>query len=340
MTKADAAKRIILDDIDGILHAFQSCKGETRTHFMLGGLLYFSTIICNAVDWCRKANIDITCYSNTDILEKLRAKIKLYSSDKAIPFPEQHRVMSEIIRVEQQYWIDANAKSRIRRPKLLISDLGVYTINGHYIGNTIEYAYEYSPLNPARKPILDALSRNEATSVYQFAVGIGATLQELYTKIAGASFELNDINGPKIEVKSHDYRMSLQSLFKSEDGIFALNLLCRMNYLLEFFLPLCSSNPFLSFRMMYITYYHLKKDLKNLHLDFVYYDMPFKNKTFRNAMAHYSLHGKLSDSEIDENAIGFGLFEKYFNEPFDVVNKALEYELIQTRNSLEKYVRI
>ena len=57
-------------------------------------------------------------------------------------------------------------------------------------------------------------------------------------------------------------------------------------------------------------------------------------------MAHYSLFGKLSATEIIDNVTGFGLFEKFFKESFEAVNQALIDELTKTRDSLEQYITI
>lgn len=143
----------------------------------------------------------------------------------------------------------------------------------------------------------------------------------------------------EIAVKNYDLRMSDHMFFKNENAIFAFNLLCRVNYLLEMFIPL-SKNKLMSFRMMYITFYHLKFDLDNLGLTSIHYDMPYRDKFFRNAMAHYSLYGKLSNAEIIDDVIGFGLFEKFFKVPFQTVYQAIIDEFTKTRDSLEQYVII
>ena len=72
----------------------------------------------------------------------------------------------------------------------------------------------------------------------------------------------------------------------------------------------------------------------------IYHKQPYRDKTFRNTMAHYSLFGKISDAEIDEHVIGYGLFEKFFNAPFQTVNDTIIKDLKKTRDSLEQYVKI
>lgn len=342
MRRQEVARKLLENDIRGILDIIANCSGETSTHFALGGLLYFATIISGALDWCEKANINAKCFTDRDVIEKLRAKVKLYASDNIIPLQEQKVLMSSIVEIEKQYWIDCQAKSGKKCPICWIPDVGAYCVNGHYIGNTLEYAYEYSPLNPEKKPILAALggSDKESSAIYQFAIQLGQTLQNLHTLVVGQRYLWSKGNADTISVQDCDFRMSNHKFFKNDNAIFAFNLCCRINYLLEILIPLCEHNSLLAFRLTYITFYHLKFDLENLGLEKIYYEMPYRNKIFRNAMAHYSLFGKISDAEIDEHVIGYGLFEKFFNVPFQTVNEAMVIEQRKTRDSLEQYVVI
>lgn len=342
MDRQECAQKLIIEDLETIADALYSCDRQTRTHFMLGGLLYFATIISGAVDWCKKAGIKVECFADKRIIDKLRAKVKLYSSDSVISFSRQKIIMDRIVRVEKQYWIDLQAQSGIWCPKFLIPDVGAYIVHEHYIGNTLEYAYEFSPLNRSCKPILEAIVDQdiESSLSYIFAGEMGKTVQELHTKISKTRYDPKGCFDKKIIIIDHDFRMSNRSYFKKANAIFAFNLCCRINYLLEVFYPLCGTNSLLAFRMMYITFYHLQFDLENLGLNDIYYNMPYRNDIFRNAMAHYSLFGKIDDGEIIENVIGYGLFEKFFNKPFEIVNQELIDELIRTRDSLEKLVKI
>ena len=342
MNRQECAKKLIIEDLETISNAMFRCDENTKVHFMLGGLLYFAMIISGAVDWCNKANIKVECFANKRIIDKLRAKVKLYSSDSVIPFGKQKKLMDKIVSVEKQYWLDEQAKSGIWCPEFLIPNVGSYIANEHYIGNTLEYAYEFSPLNPSCQPILEAIGGQdkESSLAYIFASEMGQTVQELYTKISKNKYNPKSYDYNKITIRDHDFRMSNQTYFKKDNAIFAFNLCCRINYLLELFSPLCANDTILAFRMIYITFYHLKLDLENFELNDIHYNMPYRDDIFRNTMAHYSLFKKIDESEIIDNVIGYGLFEKFFNKPFEVVNQEIVYELIRTRNSLEKYVKI
>ena len=92
--------------------------------------------------------------------------------------------------------------------------------------------------------------------------------------------------------------------------------------------------------MIYITFYHFKNDIESFGLKSVYYNMPYRNTNFRNVMAHYGLFGKMDDSNIIDNVVGYGLVEKYFNKTFETVYKELLSELSKTRDSLEKHIKL
>lgn len=339
----EIAKSIIIEDIRGITDDCFYCDNENRSYFMLGGLLYFATVIDGAIKWSKRACIDINPLINNDLIEKLRAKIKLYSSDKRIPINEQWELMYKIIAVEKQYWIDLQAKSGKYCPKFLIPNMGLYSINGHYIGNTIEYAYEFSPFNPELKPILEVISKpgeDGFPMIYHFSTKIGKTMQELHKKLAGSSYEIKEYQRKnRLLVTRKDIRMENRLFFINRSAIFVLNLCCRINYLLEFFEPLCT-NKFLAFRMIYITFYHFKNDMERFGLKNIYYNMPYRDKAFRDAMAHYSLFGKMDDSNIIDNVTGYGLVEKFFNKTFETVYTELLSELSKTRDSLEKHINL
>ena len=79
MTRQDAAKAMIKDDLIGISEAINICSEETRAHFMLGGLLYIATVINGAIEWCEKANINVQSFIDTELIAKLRTNPQYFS---------------------------------------------------------------------------------------------------------------------------------------------------------------------------------------------------------------------------------------------------------------------
>lgn len=342
MKREDVAKQMILSDCVDIMDVFCRCDDTLRQVFMLAGLGYFSLIIDGAIKWCNKANISINVESNS-LLEKLRAKVKLFSNDTAITFNDQMHLYEEIISIEKQYYIDLQAKSGKWCPKFLIPDMATFAINNHYVGNTIQFAYELSPFNPQKQPLAVAMSRkvDEFPLPYAFSYQIGYSMQEIIQALSNCTYELK-YEPVVLSYSERDIRIDNHRDLKSKNkSIQVFNLCCRLNYILELLGPLCKPNSLLPLRVAYITYYHLEKDLENLQLTKqIYYHMPYHNRYFRNVMAHYSLYGKIEDCDIRDNTIGYGLFEKLLSATYEDVYEILFSEMKKTRDALEKYIKV
>ena len=342
MKREDAAKQMILSDCLDIMDIFCRCDDTVRQVFMLGGLGYFALIIDGAIKWCNKANITLHSQSS-ELLEKLRAKVKLFSSDSAITFEEQMRLYEEIIAIEKQYYIDLQAASGKWCPKFLIPDMARFAIDNHCVGNTIQFAYELSPFNPQKEPFAVAMGRKADTLPlsYTFSYELGQSIREIIQVLSNRSYEIN-YKPIALAYSEKDIRVNNHRDLKSKNRARQVfNLSCRLNYILELLIPLCKPGSLLPLRLAYITYYHMERDLENLQLTKrIYYHMSHRNRNFRNAMAHYSLYGKIEDSEIREDVVGYGLFEKLLSTTYEEVCESLFPEMKRTRDTLEKYIRV
>ena len=342
MKREDVAKQMILSDCLDIMDAFCRLDNTLRPVFMLGGLGYFALIIDGAIKWCSKAKIKIQ-FKSSDILEKLRAKVKLFSSDSAITFEEQMRLYEEIIAIEKQYFIDLQAASGKWCPRFLITDMGKYIINDHCFGNTIQFSYELNPFNPQKMPFAVAMAPKGDTPplTYTFSYELGQCMQEIIQVLSSHSYEIN-YEPIALPYSKKDIRIDNHRDLKAKDGAVQIfGLCCRLNFILELLPPLCKPKSLLPFRLAYITYYHMEKDLENLQLTKqINYHMSYRNKDFRNAMAHYSLYGKIEDSDIQEDVVGYGLFEKLLSTTYGEVCENLFSEMRKTRDALEEYIRV
>ena len=342
MKREDVVKQMILSDCLDIMDVFCRCDNTARQVFMLGGLGYFALIIDEAIKWCNKANITLQSQSS-GLIKKLRAKVKLFSSDTIITFEAQMRLYEEIIAIEKQYYIDLQAESGKWCPKFFIPDMGEFAINNHCIGNTIQFAYELSPFNPQKEPIIVAMGPKAGSFPisFTFAKEIGKSIQEIIRVLSNRSYEIT-YNPIALSYSEKNIRVNNHRDLKSKTrAIQAFSLSCRLNYILELLIPLCRTGSLLPFRLAYITYYHMERDLENLQLTKrIYYHMSHRNRDFRNAMAHYSLYGKIEDSDIRKDAVGYGLFEKLLLTTYEEACESLFSEMKRTRDTLEKYIRV
>ena len=344
MKKETVVKKMILSDCKELMDGFCQCDDLLRQVYMIGGLGYFALVVDGAIKWCHRAGIPLQIKSN-DTLEKLRAKVKLFSGDSKISFDEQMKLYEEIIGVEKQYYLDLQARSGKYCPRFLIPDMGEFMINGHCIGNTIQFAYELSPFNPQKMPFTNAVGKKEANDYplsYSFAYELGACMQKIIRAISGQSYVLQNCRSVDLKYSERDIRISNnRNLRRKNRAIQILNLSCRLNYILELIVPLCNQEALLPLRIAYLTYYHLQEDLHNLRISGdIHYHMPYRDNILRKAMAHYSLYGKLDETDIREDVIGFGLFERTVSADYKIVRSALLSEMKHTRDDLEKYIKV
>ncbi|MEA5051743.1 MAG: hypothetical protein VB021_09780 [Oscillospiraceae bacterium] len=228
-----------------------------------------------------------------------------------------------------QFVLEEKSESEIKDE---LNDYLAYEIivNGFYIGNTIQYAYDFLLFSKPDKALYE--SGNEIMS---FSAEIGSMLQEIITAFTGAPFNIpKNLYNPTL----HTYRdYNFKRKFKNIDNLLIFSLICRINFLLYWFKNSCPQNSMLYLRLIYITFYSLKSELQNLKIECCQVFDRYYDRTFRNCMAHYSLYQKIDDSEIDLSVIGCGLIEKYFHAGYFEIVETIEKKLELIKSALENY---
>lgn len=322
----DFAKKMLTQDCIDILDATFNVSKKDGPVFALAAAPYICLVTNEAYEWCKRAKINISPFESKTILENIRAKAKLFSNDKIVSFEEQRTAFRKIIRTEHTYYKDL---AKPYCPHFLIDDVGTYTINKIYIGNTIQYAYDFQLFSKPNTPIYE--SGNEIMS---FSTEIGSKLQEIVTKLTGEAYKLQ-YNSGTIQLHT-DKNFNFRRKFVQVDNILIFSLICRINYLMSFFKQNCPQNSMLYLRLIYITFYSLKNELDNLKIDYGRIFDGYHDRTFRNCMAHYSLFQKINSNEIMLSAIGYGLIEKYFHIEYSELVKTIEVKLTFILSKLEE----
>lgn len=327
MQVSDYAKELLLQDVVDMIDAIFNVSNTDRAIFMLAAMPYICLVIKEGYDWCMRYGVDLSKFASKGILENIRAKGKLFGNDKNIDFNSQFNKIKRLIKIEHSYF---KSLAKTFAPDCLINDVGTFKIEDIFIGNTIQYSYDFSLFSKENTSIYE--SENEMRS---FSTEIGETAQEIITKIRGIPYTINNV---KNNIKEHsclDYNFKRH--FKNENNLIIFSLYCRINFLLYYFKRKCRKNSMLYLRIIYITFYSLKNDLEKLNIDSANAFDSFYDIKFRNSMAHYSLYKKIDINEIQHNVIGFGIIEKYFNISYhnlvlNVENKLEEINKILYNN--------
>lgn len=311
----ECAKELIILDCKDMMETLFSMKQDDQSIFMLAAMPYLCLIVNEAYRWCSKAGICLNKFESKSVLENIRSKGKLFGNDKFLNFDKQAENIDNIVKVEHLYY-----KRKSYLPDFMRNDVGTYWIDNMCIGNTIQYAYDFSLFAPENKSLYE--SQKE---VYEFSVEIGSAYQEIISTLTGFSYSIK-ATGNKI--KHHSYLdFKYKRDYKNVDNVIIHSLICRINFLLYFLKKFCRKESMMYLRMIYITFYSMKNDMEALGINSNRCFDDYYEKEFRNAMAHYSLYGKINNKELLTNSVGFGLIEKYFSCDYGFLVEIIEKKL-------------
>lgn len=326
MSTSEYAKKMLIQDIEDIVEVILNIDKEERPIFMSAVIPYICLIINEGYNWCSKAKIQLPMLKSKDIIENIRAKGKLFGNDKYLSFDNQIGSIDKIIEMEHEYY------KSLAKPYALdcfIYDIGTYWKDQFCVGNTIQYSYDLFSISKDGKLIYRY--RNE---IFNFSSEIGSACQDIYRAITGKNYKSNN----NVSVKTKELRnvdFKFKNKFKNTRNIIIHCLICRINFILYYFKEQCRENSLLYLRISYVTFYSLKNDMEALGIieDKIFDE--YYNSKFRNIMAHYGLYNKITNDEIIQNVIGYGIIEKYFNCDYSNIVKIIEEKLLLLKQLLE-----
>ena len=326
----DYAKKLISQDCIDLYDAISSNLPENNSYFMLAAMPYICLVTNEACEWCKKAKKSIKPFKSKTILEKIRAKSKLFSNDRGVTFLEQQLALKNLVEIEHFYF---KSLAKPYCPDCFITDVGTYSINNIFIGNTIQYAFDFQSFYKPNKSVYQS-----GEEIKLFTEEIGYKLQEIITNLTGEHYSISNSVHLHYDVKEKDF--IYKKKFNKINNIISFSISCRINFLLIWFKQNCRTGSMLYLRLLYITFFSLKDDLDNLGISYENIFDNHYNIKFRNSMAHYSLYNKINDSEILPKVIGFGIIEKYFNIDYIEIVDIIEVKLYKISALLDEYFKI
>ena len=325
----EIAKKLLIRDCIELSNAIFYISEKDRPVFMLASTPYICLVANEAYEWCRKAKISLTTFESKEHLENIRAKAKLFGNDTIVSFNEQRLMIESIIRTEHAYY---KKLAKPYCPDFLIDDVGTYMLNNTYIGNTIQYAYDFHLFSKPNKSIYDS-----GYEIKSFSSEIGSILQEIITILSGTSYRIpQGVNISQLHI-NRDFNFKRK--FKQIDNILIFSLACRINFLLHCFKKNCPQDSMLYLRLIYITFYSSRNELQNLKIDCDHIFDGYFDRVFRNCMAHYSLYQKVADNEIKPTTTGYGVIEKFFDVDYIELVNTIESKLTLILSALERHYK-
>ncbi|MBU3171141.1 hypothetical protein [Clostridium estertheticum] len=333
----NVAKTIIIDECKELIHVINIIPKNSAAMLSLGLIPYIALVVNESLKWCENCKVVIPKLSDEQnyIIKRLRVKCKFYTGDNKYSLIEQRKRLEEVVMIEKHYFENQSWLAKQLYKYGIIKDAGTYLWDGIYIGNTILYSDYFEPFRNIQKNIYES-----SHEIYNFSVTIGKTLQSIIAILDGNLYECKNEHIHLKEPKSKDYFLNNCFFYSGDiDKMMLFNILCSINFIINYLSNLLTNASTLLFRIKYLTLYHVTEDLKQLDFTEIADNVLFK-RDFRNVMAHYGLFKVLSKNKIIDSAKMFGLIESNFDMSFQDMVDLMDDNLRIIQYNLEKFFEL
>ena len=124
-------------------------------------------------------------------------------------------------------------------------------------------------------------------------------------------------------------------------GIVLFNILCNINYVIEFIDKFFVEEIPQKFKFAYLQYYYICDFLEELNIankTNFYINKSLKNRHLRNCLTHYGLGQFMNESEVKNDDILKGLTQKAFNIDYYTCKKILYNYLKNLKRQIENAI--
>ena len=125
---------------------------------------------------------------------------------------------------------------------------------------------------------------------------------------------------------------------KNELGFLLFNIVCSINYVIEFIEKFFIEEIPQKLKFAYLQYYYLTEFVREINLKYclkIKVDNSLMHRKFRNCIAHYGLGAFMSEKDIIENDVLKGLTHKAFGEDYFHTKEKLFTILTSLRDQIE-----
>ena len=325
-----AALSLIQSDLSFLYTVIKKINPK-ESNYIPSLLPYMGVIVDGTEDWIKaynnskknKINAPVFNQSEQMYYEKMRDSIKMWQKG----YDEVYESLKEAYEESDRYF--SGSCKPIAKQLKLYDIYGVDRVNGVICGNTI-LCYVYNPL-------------------YSFDGNNGEYIKSM-AEIGGKYIVLFDA--------ANEYPTDTSLMFDTlDDGGFQkspvgtdfsdkfvlFSILSQINFLLYGVEQWIKEEIPTKMRFLYLLYYALLEAIPQINQKLgttFRMDRKWKSKEFRNAMAHYKLGVALREEELVVDDKLFGLKQKFFDEPYMEVKKAMASELLGFSKQIARYLQV
>lgn len=178
---------------------------------------------------------------------------------------------------------------------------------------------------------------NASIKIRDFSV-IAGEIASYYNCTSFPTYMYN--NNIKVHFKDyHFFKMSIKR--KNKQGFILFSIICSINYVTVFIENYFIDEIPQKLKFAYLLYYYLCDFINEFNAynntNFTI-DTTFKNRDFRNCLAHYGLGNFIKEKEIIGNDILKGLTNKAFNLDYLTTKKEIFNRLNELESEIEKFI--
>lgn len=325
-----AALSLIQSDLSFLYTVIKKINPE-ESNYIPSLLPYMGVIVDGTEDWIKaynnskknKINAPVFNQSEQMYYEKMRDSIKMWQKG----YDEVYESLKEAYEESDRYF--SGSCKPIAKQLKLYDIYGVDRVNGVICGNTI-LCYVYNPL-------------------YSFDGNNGEYIKSM-AEIGGKYIVLFDAaneypTDTSLMFDTFDYGGFQKSPVGNDfsDKFVLFSILSQINFLLYGVEQWIKEEIPTKMRFLYLLYYALLEAIPKINQKLgttFRMDRKWKSKEFRNAMAHYKLGVALREEELVVDDKLFGLTQKFFDEPYMEVKKAIASELLGFSKQIARYLQV
>lgn len=325
-----AALSLIQSDLSFLYTVIKKINPE-ESNYIPSLLPYMGVIVDGTEDWIKaynnskknKINAPVFNQSEQMYYEKMHDSIKMWQKG----YDEVYESLKEAYEESDRYF--SGSCKPIAKQLKLYDIYGVDRVNGVICGNTI-LCYVYNPL-------------------YSFDGNNGEYIKSM-AEIGGKYIVLFDAaneypTDTSLKFDTFDYGGFQKSPVGNDfsDKFVLFSILSQINFLLYGVEQWIKEEIPIKMRFLYLLYYALLEAIPQINQKLgttFRMDRKWKSKEFRNAMAHYKLGVALREEELVVDDKLFGLTQKFFDEPYMEVKKAIASELLGFSKQIARYLQV
>lgn len=325
-----AALSLIQSDLRFLYTVIKEINSK-ESNYIPSLLPYMGVIVDGTEDWIKsynnsnKTKINVPMFNQSEQIyyEKMRDSIKMWQKG----YDEAYESLKEAYEESDRYF--SNLCKPIAKQLKLYDIYGVDRVNGVICGNTI-LCFVYNPLY--------SFDGNNGEYIKSMAE-IGGKYIALfnaaneYPTDASLKFDTFDYGGFQKSPVGNDF----------SDKFVLFSILSQINFLLYGVEQWIKEEIPTKMRFLYLLYYALMEAIPQINQKLgttFRMDRKWKSKEFRNAMAHYKLGIALREEELIVDDKLFGLTQKFFDEPYMEVKKAIASELLGFSKQIARYLQV